>query len=493
MNDSPVLKDERAVVFGAGGSIGAAVARKFGAEGAEVFLAGRTESTLDAVTRQITESGGQASYAVIDTLDDSAVEEYLDRVVKQAGGIDIEFNATGPRIIEYGSGKPAADLPVAEFMVAQTVLTSQFITARGAARRMVAQGSGVIIFLTGSPARPHGPGASGIGAAFGGIENLTRTMALELNGTGVRVVCLRTAANPDTRTIQDTADTVSKMINRTKEQVLAELDQGTWLKGSPHTEDTANGAVLPRWLRQATGPEGGRDRPPSPGPSAGRPDQRLRLAVKPDVDAREDVAPLLAGGRIDQHARYGAELRQGDPGDHMRVPPGGERDRGGRRGAGPVAEHRQGEIGHRVLVPWRDDQPADGGGQQAVGVERDHSLGDLPRGAAGGHAEDLRVGWDAGRQPGGDHDRAGGAGLGCRRGSPAEHRPAAEGQRGRADTSDSYAQSCSNHHYLPHSDSKLGHAIRAGRTLPGTERGPGLTCYTEPARPRRLQHNGRQL
>jgi NAD(P)-dependent dehydrogenase (short-subunit alcohol dehydrogenase family) len=105
----------------------------------------------------------------------------------------------GPRISEYGNGKPAVDLPVAEFLAAQTVLTSQFITARGAAQRMIPQGSGVIIFLTGSRARPHLPGSSGIGAAFGGIENLTRTMALELSGTGVRVVCLRTAANPDTR------------------------------------------------------------------------------------------------------------------------------------------------------------------------------------------------------------------------------------------------------------------------------------------------------
>jgi len=244
MNDSPVLTDKRAVVFGAGGSIGAAVARKFGAEGAEVFLAGRTESTLDAVTRQISELGGRASHAVIDALDDSAVDDYLDRIVKQAGGIDIEFNATGPRIAEYGNGKPAVGLPVAEFLAAQTVLTSQFITARGAARRMVPQGSGVIIFLTGSPARPHLAGSSGIGAAFGGIENLTRTMALELTGTGVRVVCLRTAANPDTRTIQDSADTVGTMMNLTKEQVLASLDQSTWLKVSPHTEDTANGAVL---------------------------------------------------------------------------------------------------------------------------------------------------------------------------------------------------------------------------------------------------------
>ncbi len=145
MNASPILQDKHAVVFGAGGSIGAAVARKFGAEGAEVFLAGRTESTLDAVAREINESGGRASYAVIDALDGRIVDEYLDRVVKQAGRIDIEFNATGPRITEYGNGKPAVDLPIAEFMVAQTVLTSQFITARGAARRMLPQGSGVII------------------------------------------------------------------------------------------------------------------------------------------------------------------------------------------------------------------------------------------------------------------------------------------------------------------------------------------------------------
>ena len=244
MKDPLILKDKRAVVFGAGGSIGSAVARKFAAEGAEVFLAGRTKSTLDAVTRQINESDGRASYAVIDALDDTAVDEYLEQIVGQAGGLDIEFNATGPRIVEYGNGKPAVDLPIAEFMVAQTVLTSQFITARCAARRMVPQGSGVIIFLTGSPARPHGPGASGIGAAFAGIENLMRTMSLELSGTGVRAVCLRTAANPDTRTIQDTADAVGNMMNLPREQVLADLDQGTWLRVSPHTEDTANSAVL---------------------------------------------------------------------------------------------------------------------------------------------------------------------------------------------------------------------------------------------------------
>ena len=240
MNGSAMLKNKRAVVFGAGGSIGAAVARAFSAEGAEVFLAGRSKSDLDTVAREINESGHRAHTAVVDALDDAAVAKYLDQVAEQAGGIDIEFNATGPRVAEYGTGVPAVDLPLEQFLSAQTVLTSQFITARCAARRMAAQGSGVVIFLTGSPARPHTPGTTGIGAAFAGIENLTRTMALELSGTGVRVVCLRTAANPDSRTIQDVAEASA----RGKDEALRSLAVSTMLKISPHTEDTANGAVL---------------------------------------------------------------------------------------------------------------------------------------------------------------------------------------------------------------------------------------------------------
>jgi NAD(P)-dependent dehydrogenase (short-subunit alcohol dehydrogenase family) len=244
MNDSLILRDRRAVVFGAGGSIGGAVARAFAAEGAEVFLAGRGKASLDRVARQISESGGRAHVAVVDAVDDTAVDKYLEQVVEQAGGIDIEFNATGPRAAEYGTGTPGLDLPIDQFLVAQKVLTAQFITARCAARRMVAQGSGVVFFLTGSPARPHSPGTVAIGAANGAIENVTRSLALELSGTGVRVVCLRTAANPDSRTIQDVAGIIASGMNITTDAVLGSLADSTMLKVSPHTEDTANSAVL---------------------------------------------------------------------------------------------------------------------------------------------------------------------------------------------------------------------------------------------------------
>jgi 3-oxoacyl-[acyl-carrier protein] reductase len=245
MPTSFMLQDKNAVVFGGGGSIGAAVARELAAEGAEVFLAGRTPAGVEAVAGQITAAGGRAHGAVIDALDGPAVDGYVEAVARQAGRLDIVFNATGPRVSEYGNGKPAADLPVGEFMRAvDTVLQSQFITAQAAARQMLSQGSGVIIFLTGSPARPHGPGASGIGAAFGAVENLTRTMAIELGPAGVRVVCLRTAANPDTRTIQDTTDVIARMTGITTDQAAARLADGTMLKVSPRTSDTARAAAF---------------------------------------------------------------------------------------------------------------------------------------------------------------------------------------------------------------------------------------------------------
>src|SRR5712692_7248601 len=138
MGSSSILKGKHAVVFGAGGSIGAAVAKEFAAEGAEVFLAGRTKSTVEEVTTQITASGGHAHAAVIDALEDAAVNEYIGGIVKQTGSIDIVFNAVGPLANEYGNGKNAVDLAIEEFMVPlTTVVKSHFITARAAARHML--------------------------------------------------------------------------------------------------------------------------------------------------------------------------------------------------------------------------------------------------------------------------------------------------------------------------------------------------------------------
>ena len=80
-----MLEGKSAVVFGAGGSIGAAVAREFAAEGARVFLAGRTRANLKAVADQITAAGGEAQTAVVDALDDAGVNRYLNGVGEASG------------------------------------------------------------------------------------------------------------------------------------------------------------------------------------------------------------------------------------------------------------------------------------------------------------------------------------------------------------------------------------------------------------------------
>jgi NAD(P)-dependent dehydrogenase (short-subunit alcohol dehydrogenase family) len=245
MTSSSLLKGKYAVVFGAGGSVGAAVAKEFAAEGAEVFLSGRNKSSVEAVAEQISKSGGRAHTHVVDALDEAAVNAYVDGIVKQAGRIDIVFNAVGPLATEYGNGKNAVDLPVEEFMVPlTTVVRSHFITSRAAARHMLKQRSGVIIFLTGSPARGHVQGATAIGTAFGGIESLTENLAVELSPAGVRVVCLRTTANVDSRTIQQTMDIFASKMNLTKEQMIATMANHNFLKVPANTSDTAKAAVF---------------------------------------------------------------------------------------------------------------------------------------------------------------------------------------------------------------------------------------------------------
>jgi NAD(P)-dependent dehydrogenase (short-subunit alcohol dehydrogenase family) len=245
MDSTPILIGKRAVIFGAGGTIGAAVARELAAEGAEVFLSGRNKTGVEAAAKQIATNGGSAQAGVVDTLDDAAVNEYIDGVVKQTGKIDIILDFAGPLAKEYGNGKMAVDLPVEEFIVPlATMVRSRFITARAAARHMIKAHSGVIILVTGSPARPHVPGATAIGAAFAAMENLAANLAFEVSPFGVRVVCLRTLANIDSRSIQDTMDFLAGQLNITKDQAMAQIAQSNFLKVPATVQDTANAVVL---------------------------------------------------------------------------------------------------------------------------------------------------------------------------------------------------------------------------------------------------------
>lgn len=74
--------------------------------------------------------GGLAHAAAIDTLDEDAVNQYIDGIVNQTSKVDIILDAAGPLAREYGNGKNAIQLPIEEFMVPLTTMVkSRFITA----------------------------------------------------------------------------------------------------------------------------------------------------------------------------------------------------------------------------------------------------------------------------------------------------------------------------------------------------------------------------
>jgi 3-oxoacyl-[acyl-carrier protein] reductase len=229
-----LLQSKTAVIYGAGGAIGGAVARAFGAEGARVFLSGRNLAPVEAVAEEIAAAGGSAEAAEVDALDEEAVDRHVDQVAEQADGIDVSFNAVGVHPVQ---GVPLTELALRDFAYPiSTWPATQFLTARAAARHMVTKREGVILTLTASPARLAIPGAGGFGVACAAIEALTRTLAAELGPQGVRVVCLEPHRIADSGASADPRSDEAEF-----RQALEDM---TLLKRLPTLAEVANTAVF---------------------------------------------------------------------------------------------------------------------------------------------------------------------------------------------------------------------------------------------------------
>jgi NAD(P)-dependent dehydrogenase (short-subunit alcohol dehydrogenase family) len=239
-----MLENKVAVVYGAGGAIGGAVARAFAREGGKIFLTGRQRAQVDAVARDIASAGGAAQAAEVDALDEQAIDTHLQSVIDQAGRVDISFNAVGipnAKIL----GVPLVDLDLEQFSLPITSSTqSYFLTARLAARRMVANKSGVIMTVTATHSREGIPLVGGYGPAQAAKEALTRDLSAELAPQGIRVVGLRPQAMPETRTIKDGFEPRAKASGMTWEQWQEMLASRTHPRRLMTLEEMANVAVF---------------------------------------------------------------------------------------------------------------------------------------------------------------------------------------------------------------------------------------------------------
>ncbi len=173
-----MLKDKVAVIYGAGGAIGGTVALAFAREGAKLFLTGRHLASVAAVAKDIVRAGGSAEAAEVDVLDEQTVDKHLQSVIEKAGRVDISFNAVGIPDTNI-LGVPLVELDVEQFSQPTTTYTrSYFLTARLAARRMVANKSGVIMTVTTLHSRTGLPLVGGYGPAMAAKEALTRDLSI---------------------------------------------------------------------------------------------------------------------------------------------------------------------------------------------------------------------------------------------------------------------------------------------------------------------------
>jgi 3-oxoacyl-[acyl-carrier protein] reductase len=241
-----LLAQKNAIIYGGGGAIGGAIARAFAREGANVHLAGRTRTKLDAVATDIRRAGGLADTAQVDALDPGAVEDHADGVAKAAGSIDVAINAIG---IMHVQGTPFTELSLEDYAHPIDAYTkTHFITAKAVSRHMAQRGSGVIMTLSTPGSRLPGPGFMGFGVACAAIEALSRHLAGELGPSGIRVVCLRPDAIPQTIAEGSHAREVFAPMARKAgvsiEDMLAGAAGNTLLKRLPTLDDVANAATF---------------------------------------------------------------------------------------------------------------------------------------------------------------------------------------------------------------------------------------------------------
>jgi NAD(P)-dependent dehydrogenase (short-subunit alcohol dehydrogenase family) len=235
------LEGRTAIVYGGGGALGGGVARAFAREGAKVFLAGRKREPLESVAGEITCAGGYAEAAVLDALDERAVDEHVREVASKTGGVDVSFNLVSRGDVQ---GTPLVEMATDDLLRAVVNgLRSSFVTARAAARQMVERGSGVILHLNSASGDGAMPGMGSTGPADAATESLMRYPAAELGGRGIRVCGIWTAGVADTLTREKLSAVAGE--NAPDPEVAAQAIAGmAALRRAPMVADVAETAVF---------------------------------------------------------------------------------------------------------------------------------------------------------------------------------------------------------------------------------------------------------
>lgn len=178
------------VVTGASAGIGVAISRALGELGWSVALGARRLNRLEQVAKEVESAGGRAFAHELDVADAGSVDAFFSAVEGAFGAPDAVVNNAGVDNPGAFHEAQASDL---ERSVAVNLLGPMY-TCRRALPGMMAAGAGDLIFISSHASREPRPAQAAYGATKAGLENLARTLALELEGTGIRSTIVQVGA-----------------------------------------------------------------------------------------------------------------------------------------------------------------------------------------------------------------------------------------------------------------------------------------------------------
>ena len=177
------LKGKAALVTGAGGGLGSAIAKRFAAEGACVLCTDLDLEKAEFTVTEITKNGGTANALAANVADAGDCEKQVDETIQRYGRIDIAVNNAGIALHRLALETSLEDWQ----RVLDINLTGSFLTAKAAARHMVAQESGRIIQIGSISGQRGNMGGIAYGASKAAVMHVCKVMAVELSSMGVMV------------------------------------------------------------------------------------------------------------------------------------------------------------------------------------------------------------------------------------------------------------------------------------------------------------------
>lgn len=180
-----LFENKIALVVGGTSGIGKATALAFAREGAKVVVAGRREAQGNAVVQEIEALGGEAIFVQTDVANESQVNSLVDQALAKFGKIDAVFNNAG---VEGEMGKGLHESTQAGFDQIFDINVRGLVNVhRATVNAMLKTGGGAIVNTSSVGGHVGFPGAALYAASKFAVEGLTKTSALELAKSGIRV------------------------------------------------------------------------------------------------------------------------------------------------------------------------------------------------------------------------------------------------------------------------------------------------------------------